>query len=679
MDQTNGEIAQLQQEIRDLKAENRALNSQKEFIENLLSMTRVYPEKEIDQFPSETHNFVQDMLRVISSSNDKDRLDASLKDVLNSAVQLTHAEKGSIFLLNQGGELIHSIITQERLQLAKQIEVVNQVLKDGLAGWVYENKKTGLIVNTDQDDRWLQLPNQPYTVGSALAIPILKGKELLAIITLLHSTPGHFNEAIANLMEIAANQLALTLELYSLKVAHRKEHSAIEIQKQLLDTLIQYGEEKVSREESLILTTLQKIVDLSVGLTRAETCSLFLLDKNRKITNAILSRTQATAQQKVNLIGNVLDKGLAGWVSKHRQIGLILDTENDDRWLTLPNQPYQVRSALAVPILRGDKLLGILTLLHSVPNYFNSDVAEHMKIMSDHIGLILENARLYSKLDEYSKALDSELEKGRKIQIDFLPYEICQPGNWEIAACFRPARQVAGDFYDVFYLNDRHHVGLVLADVCDKGVGAALFMALFRSLIRIFSDQSNLHGSLDGILESHQPPNGWLSMDNPADIRTHLNALSAVKLANDYVALVHPNLCMFATLFYGILDPATGLLTYINGGHEPLFVFNQQGIKQTLNPTSPAVGIMPNSTFKVGQIILEPGDYLLGYTDGVTEGKNQDGEQYRVHRLLSHIHPPLASAEALLSRITDNLFDYIGDAPQFDDITMIAVKRLFPE
>jgi sigma-B regulation protein RsbU (phosphoserine phosphatase) len=453
-------------------------------------------------------------------------------------------------------------------------------------------------------------------------------------------------------------------------------NSQIKIQKQLLDTLIQYGEEKVSKQESLILRTLQKVVDLSVDLTQAETCSLFLLTEDQKITNAILSRTQVSAKQKASLIGSVLDKGLAGWVSKHRQIGLITDTENDGRWLTLPNQPYTVRSALAVPILRGQKMLGILTLLHSVPHHFDEEVAEQMQMMSEHIGLILENARLYSKLDEYSRALDSELDKGRKIQVDFLPYQLCQPDNWEIAARFHPARQVAGDFYDAFYLADRQHVGLVLADVCDKGVGAALFMALFRSLIRIFSNQSNLQAPLEVILETHCPPDGWLPLTDPTVMGTHLNALSAVKLTNDYVAMIHPNLCMFATLFYGVLDPATGLLTYINGGHEPLLVFNQEGIKQTLEPTSPAVGMMPHSTFNVKQVILEPGDYLLGYTDGVTEGKNQDGNQYRFQRLLSQLTSPFASADALLNRITANLFNYIGNAPQFDDITLIAVKHL---
>ena len=90
-----------------------------------------------------------------------------------------------------------------------------------------------------------------------------------------------------------------------------------------------------------------------------------------------------------------------------------------------------------------------------------------MLLTADQMALVLENARLYSKLDKYSKALDAELEKGRQIQIDFLPYELVKLPNWEIAACFYPARQVAGDFHDTFELPN-NQVGLVIADVCDN-------------------------------------------------------------------------------------------------------------------------------------------------------------------------------------------------------------------
>jgi sigma-B regulation protein RsbU (phosphoserine phosphatase) len=373
------------------------------------------------------------------------------------------------------------------------------------------------------------------------------------------------------------------------------------------------------------------------------------------------------------LIGSVLDRGLAGWVNKHHQLGLISDTESDERWLTLPNQPYEVRSALAVPILRGDQLLGILTLLHPKVGHFTSEVADQMQMTADQIGLVLENARLYSKLDQYSKALDNELKKGRQIQVDFLPYQLCQLPNWEIAACFYPARQVAGDFYDCFYLPDNGQIGLVIADVCDKGVGAALFMALFRSLIRVFARQSNIRGQTSALLEYEKPLQGWVGSSTLN--REHLNALQAVKLTNDYVAIIHPNLCMFATLFFGVLDPTTGLLTYVNGGHEPLFILHQGKVKATLEPTGPAVGMMPESEFHLGQTILESGDILLGYTDGVTEGKNEEGELFKMERFLPLLTQPTESANQLLERIKEELFAYIDEAPQFDDITMIAVRR----
>lgn len=450
----------------------------------------------------------------------------------------------------------------------------------------------------------------------------------------------------------------------------KNEKAAFELQKQLLENLV---ETENSRNEEVLKTSLQHTLDLAAVLTKAEKGSLFLLESSGKVTEAILTRAEVTAKQKASLIGNVLDKGLAGWVGKNRQIGLISDTETDDRWLKLPDQPYVARSALAIPILRGENLLGILTLLHSQVNHFSLEVVKQMQITADHMALVLENARLYSKLDKYSKALDSELEKGRQIQRDFLPSEIFQPVNWHINACFHPAQKVAGDFYDAFPLGQ--YVGLVIADVCDKGVGAALFMALMRSLIRVFSGQIQVRGpSFFGIQEPKVSQQDYYHYQN--------QVLQAVQLTNNYVAQNHGLLGMFATMFFGVLDPLNGLLLYINGGHEPLLVINKSDptskptIKTLLEPTGPAVGIIPNIHFEIKQVQLEPGDILLGYTDGVTEAKNSDGNLFTYRRLLSLLEQPFSSASSLLNLIEKNLFDYMAEAPQFDDITMLTVERM---
>ena len=294
-------------------------------------------------------------------------------------------------------------------------------------------------------------------------------------------------------------------------------------------------------------------------------------------------------------------------------------------------------------------------------------MAHQIDITIDRLGLVIENARLYFQLQQYSQALDNELETGRQIQLNFLPDTIYQALDWELSACFHPAKQVAGDFYDTFALDD--YVGLVIADVCDKGVGAAFFMALMRSLIRVFSGQTRLDGvslSVVGEKDNQKIP----TKHSPHKI------LQAVELTNQYVAQNHWELSMFATMFFGVLDPATGLLTYINGGHEPLFLVNQAGIKQTLSPTGPAVGMMPDMKFGIAQVQFEPGDILIGYTDGVTEGKNPDGELFTLQRLRSLVEQPAKSAGELLTRIETKLFDHIDQATQFDDITMLAVQRL---
>ncbi|MBV9385029.1 MAG: SpoIIE family protein phosphatase [Chroococcidiopsidaceae cyanobacterium CP_BM_ER_R8_30] len=293
--------------------------------------------------------------------------------------------------------------------------------------------------------------------------------------------------------------------------------------------------------------------------------------------------------------------------------------------------------------------------------------------------LLLAQAQIHQitmeELQKSQQSLFQELAKGQQIQRNFLPAQLLQVPGWEIAAFFKPAGQVAGDFYDTFELPD-NTVGLVIADVCDKGVGAALFMALFRSLIRLFSGQTSLDRFA---LPGHDESTSLCSLTSQESMKTstHANNLKAVRLINDYVAKNHSDLSMFATLFFGVLDPATGLLNYINGGHEPLFIITPSGgVRECLNPTGPAVGILPNVSFEIHHINLEPGDILLGYTDGVPEARCPSGQFFTKERLLSMLEQSFPSSAILLERITTSVLAHTGKASQFDDIAMLAVRRL---
>ena len=183
----------------------------------------------------------------------------------------------------------------------------------------------------------------------------------------------------------------------------KDEKAALQVQSRLLEKFVTLA--RSAAKEKVLTAILQKTLEISTELTAAEKGSLFILDSDGAVTDSILTRRDATPEQSARIIGTVFNKGLAGWVRQHRKVGLVLDTKDDDRWLDLPNQPYVVGSALAIPILRGDNLLGILTLLHAQPGHFTAEAADLMLLTARQIGSALENTRLYTRLDKSYRLL----------------------------------------------------------------------------------------------------------------------------------------------------------------------------------------------------------------------------------------------------------------------------------
>ncbi len=298
---------------------------------------------------------------------------------------------------------------------------------------------------------------------------------------------------------------------------------------------------------------------------------------------------------------------------------------------------------------------------------FNAMVAEICKYTDNLEHLVEERT---CELNQTKLELELDLEKGQKLQRDFLPEPLLKLPNWEIATAFEPAKKVAGDFYDVFSLPG-NLVGLVIADVCDKGVGAAMFMGLFRSFIRVFSGQICFHHQLNTVGQASKDP---IVLEHPQQ----QEALKAIEITNNYISKEHAQTGMFATMFFGVLNPQTGCLAYINGGHEPLYVIDRNGIREVLSHTGPAVGMMPNIQFKVRQVQLEPEDILIGYTDGVTDARSPEGTFFSSQRLLALLNQPVATATELVERIKQEVITHVDSAPQFDDITMLAIQQHLP-
>lgn len=281
-------------------------------------------------------------------------------------------------------------------------------------------------------------------------------------------------------------------------------------------------------------------------------------------------------------------------------------------------------------------------------------------ILHARITASLDRKRLRDHEQLYLQSLEHELNIARNIQKEFLPHELPEAPSWEIAAYFKAAKFVAGDYYDAFTLPDGNLVILV-GDVCGKGVGSALFMTLFRSLLRATS----LAGYFNNFVN--------------ADAYSPAQRLEqAIAITNHYVAETHYHNLMFSTIFIGVLNVNDGTLTYINGGNEaPLLLRADGGIEQ-LKPTGPVIGFMTDAVFSIKETRLQHGDSLLMFTDGIPDSKNAENVFFGHERLANILKGSSAAASDRVNAIGRELEAFIGSEEQFDDITILEVRRTQP-
>lgn len=175
----------------------------------------------------------------------------------------------------------------------------------------------------------------------------------------------------------------------------KSAEAALLNQKQLFQNLVAVA--RATAERPTLEATLQNALDVAVKLTGAQLGSMFVLNENNVVTNGILSRGEMTPLKQQELVGRVMDQGLAGWVVRHKEAVLINETLEDDRWLTFPDAPYEARSVMAVPMLGGSVVLGILTLQHENSYHFSGEDFKLMQASADQIALALRNARIYDE------------------------------------------------------------------------------------------------------------------------------------------------------------------------------------------------------------------------------------------------------------------------------------------
>jgi sigma-B regulation protein RsbU (phosphoserine phosphatase) len=311
----------------------------------------------------------------------------------------------------------------------------------------------------------------------------------------------------------------------------------------------------------------------------------------------------------------------------------------------------QIRSVLAVPLQAENRVSGLIYL--DSPGFIQEFTTEDLNlltVMGNMAAIRIEHARLI-EVEQAEKLRAQELAHAAQIQQSILPHKFPafpDRKDFELHAAMVPAKEVGGDFFD-FFLLDPEHLGFVIGDVSGKGVPAALFMAVSRTLLRAFAQ--------------HRA--------TPGECLAYMNSNLAVQSDS----------AMFTTVFYGILDTRTGELQFANGGHNRPYVLAVDGQPRPLSLESgPIVGIMDGFAYDTYTGQLAPGESLILYTDGVTEARDKNdtffGEKRLEELLSAHCGE---SAEQLVASLHAAVQEFAIGEPQADDITVLALRFLSAE
>ena len=394
---------------------------------------------------------------------------------------------------------------------------------------------------------------------------------------------------------------------------------------------------------SLDLTeVLNRVIDEVIAVLHAERAFIMLLEPDGGQTFRV---ARGIDQQTIDQPHSQVSQSVVQKVAQEGKPILTSDAQSDTRFnMRQSIMLLGLRSVLCVPLRSKDKVMGVVYADNRFEvGIFTQEDLDLLNAIAAIAAIAIENARLYLTAIERGRLL-RELQLAREMQSSFLPQEIPQVEGWDFAARWQPAREVAGDYYD-FIPVSAHRLGLVIADVTDKGAAAALFMVFTNSIVR-------------------------------ASVHPNLPAAESIINANRLICSKSMN-GMFVSLVYLLLETDSGLATYVNAGHNPpLFYNHDTGHLQKLAPTGMVLGIDPETIFKQRSLAIQPGDFLLLYTDGVIDAINEQEEAFGMARLeeilLTHHDAPAAE---ITTKIEEALVAHTGTTTPFDDVTTLLVRR----
>ena len=481
---------------------------------------------------------------------------------------------------------------------------------------------------------------------SSIAAGLRAGDRPLGVLTLSHHTAGRYGHEAQAMTATFANYAAVAIE-------NARLYDSAQEQAYASAALLQVAQ-AVAASNSLE-ETIGSIVRITPILVGVKACAIYLLEGDVFHPTQCYGFSETAQTILWNRDFAPGDFPLLDAVSKSTSMTVgLLPTEISDDWLDpeLAQTEQETFFALQTgdhlligfPLMIKSDMFGVMLVEEEADaRRFREKRVEIVTSIAQQVALNIQNEHLQREMVNRER-LEHEIQLARQIQKTFLPEHLPEIPGWNLAATWITARQVGGDFYDVIELPGGR-LGLFIADVSDKGIPAALFMALTRTLVRavVFDTLS------------------------PAAAMQRVNAL-----------IIPDNLQgMFVTAVYGVLTLESGKFTYANAGHNPPIWFNaaKRTMKQ-LRRTGAALGIIEGMPMEDRTITLAQDDLLLLYTDGLTEAFSPADETYGVERLQQALElAETTSARVVLDALETSVKQFMGPLPPADDLTMLGVKR----
>lgn len=590
---------------------------------------------------------IQDVSERITAILDLDQL-------LPSVVRLIRERFGyhtvHIFLLEEDGRLHFSASTVEGEALERLRRIVVNP-GEGIVGSVALTGQPALINDVSADPRYI---NDDSSTRAELAVPLRYAEHVIGVLDIQSTEAGRFQRSDLFVTRTLADQVAVAVKSARAFQAQREEAWT-------LNALLQVAE-NLSRATSLD-TLLPAVVRLPPLLLGCDRCYCLIWDRPAASFTPLAAYGLSPADRATFVGCPMTEKDAPLLAEVVRTVApLALDSASGHGHLCAPIvERFGSASLLVTPLWTRGAALGVLALDYGpTPHHFTARDLTLANGFASQIAGALESALLAQEAAQAAR-LEEELRVARDIQRTLLPARAPHLPGWETVAHWRSARMVGGDFFDYWYLPmpptfDTHDdrsaddglvcqpMGFVIADVSDKGVPAALFMALARSLVRA--------AALDG-----SPPamaltraNRWITRDTEAG--------------------------MFVTVFYGMIEPHTGRMRYCCAGHNPPLLFRADGAVETLHTPGIALGVLEEITLAEREVCIANGDVVVCYTDGVTEAINAAEEPFGVERLIETVMAVRAgSAQTVLEAITGALGRH-AEGPLYDDVTLVIIKRV---